>query len=90
MLGRIITVGLLLVICYWYWSGPYQERTNPSYETLLKQNADNMRLCLRGGAYQEGATGFSSGISEESCAQKYNLYMHEGRWHSYDHKRPDE
>ena len=86
MLATIIAAG------YWYWTGPYQEKTNPSYAAGLKKNQENMALCLRGAAYKMGATGTGSGTGsgdpEQDCAGTYNLYKHEGRWHSYDQKRP--
>jgi hypothetical protein len=89
---RILLLAAIIGACYWYWSGPYQARTNPSYEALLKKNSEDMDLCTRGAAYQLGATGSGSGaeIAEQNCAEKYNLYEYEGRWHSYGVKRPDQ
>lgn len=90
MLGRIFSIAVVIAAAYWYWTGPYQDRTNPSYEQRLQQHAEDMALCMRGAAYKAGATGDGSGDAEESCARRYNLYQHEGRWHSYDEKRPDQ
>jgi hypothetical protein len=92
MIGRIFSIAVILAACYWYWSGPYQAKTNPSYEARLKKNSEDMALCMRGASYQLGATGSGSGpeIAEENCAEKYNLYEYEGRWHSYGVKRPDQ
>ena len=92
MFERILLFAAIVGACYWYWSGPYQAKTNPSYEALLKKNSEDMALCTRGAAYQLGATGSGSGgeTAEQNCAEKYNLYEYEGRWHSYDVKRPDQ
>ncbi|HDY82015.1 MAG: hypothetical protein DRQ65_07135 [Gammaproteobacteria bacterium] len=92
MFERIILLAALIGASYWYWSGPYQAKINPDYEALLKKNSEDMALCMRGAAYQQGATGSGAGaeIAEENCAEKYNLYEYGGRWHSYDVKRPDQ
>ena len=92
MIGRIFSIAAIFAAGYWYWSGPYQAKTNPSYEALLKKHSEDMALCMRGAAYQLGATGSGTGseAAEENCAEKYNLYEYEGRWHSYDVKRPDQ
>ncbi len=88
MFGRLLTLALLVGIGYWYWSGPYQARVNPDYEQKLEQNAETMRLCIRGRNYKSGSTGMSDGDPEELCAREHNLYRHEdGRWHSYDDVR---
>lgn len=91
MLQRLIVLAALIGAVYWYWSGPYQEKTNPSQEAILKQNRDNMAQCMRSGAYKVGATGTGAGsaTTEKQCAEKYNLYQLEGHWHSYDTNRPD-
>ena len=90
MIGRIFSIAVIVAAGYWYWTGPYQAKNNPSYEARLQQNGENMTQCIRGLAYREGATGESSGNAEESCAEKYNLYQYEGKWHSYDEKRRDQ
>jgi len=89
---RIILFAAIIGAAYWYWSGPYQARTNPSYEERLNKNTEDMGLCMRGAAYQMGATGSGTGpeVAEKNCAKKYNLYEYEGRWHNYDVKRPDQ
>jgi hypothetical protein len=91
MLQRIIVVAAVIAGAYWYWSGPYQEKINPSYETILEQNDEKMALCLRAAAYKRGSTGSgpdAEGASEQ-CAKEYNVYEKEGRWHSYDLTRPE-
>lgn len=90
MLGRIFTLAVLVAAAYWYWSGPYQESRNPSYEKKLEKNAEDMKLCIRTANYKAGATGEGSGNYEQKCAKKFNLYQHGGNWHSYDDVRPDD
>jgi hypothetical protein len=87
MLGRIFSIVVIVGAAYWYWSGPYQARVHPSHEAQLEKNAENMRLCVRGIAYKAGATGMGSADGEKSCAEKYNVYEKDGKWHSYDQKR---
>jgi len=91
VLQRIILLAVIIGAAYWYWSGPYQEKINPSYEATLKLNDENMALCMRGAAYNHGATGtgLDSSGAREQCAEKYNLYESDGHWHSYDAIRPD-
>jgi hypothetical protein len=90
MLERLIPIALLAAACYWYWTGPYQESKAPSYEKRLKENALNFQRCMRGESFASGATGQSSGDPEEACAAKYNLYKHQGKWHSYDDVRQED
>jgi hypothetical protein len=89
MFGRLVPILILGAAAYWYWTGPYQANKQPDYETLLQQNELNMKRCLRGEAYAAGATGQFGGDPEEICAEQYNLYQHDGEWHSYDHERPE-
>ena len=91
ILIRIASFAAIVAAGYWYWSGPWQERTHPSYEATLKENDEKMSLCMRGAAYQLGATGsgMNSDAAREQCAKKYNLYELDGHWHSYDTTRPD-
>ena len=92
MFERIILLAAVIGAAYWYWSGPYQDKINPSYEAVLKTNAEDMALCMRGAAYKLGATGGGSDstLAEQECAKQYNLYKYEGRWHRYDMKRPNQ
>lgn len=87
MLGRLITLALLVGLGYWYWSGPYQTRVNPSYEQRLQEHAEKMRVCIRSENYRLGATGSGTGTPEDICARQYNLYRENGNWYSYDDVR---
>jgi hypothetical protein len=87
MLGRLISIAIIAAAAYWYWSGPYQARTHPDYQQKLRQNNEDMRLCIRSGNYKVGATGVSEGDVEKRCAEKFNVYLHERQWHSYDDQR---
>lgn len=87
MFGRLVIVAIIAAAAYWYWSGPYRERTHPDLEQKLRKNAEDMRLCIRSGNYQAGATGSVSGNIEQACADRFNLYKHDGQWYSYDEVR---
>lgn len=91
MLQRLIAFAAIVGAVYWYWAGPYQEKTHPGYDAMIKQNDENMAQCIRGASYKLGATGSgkSLAIAEGECAQKYNLYQIDGHWHSHDVARPD-
>ena len=88
MIGRLLTLAFIVGAGYWYWSGPYQERINPSYEQKLERYAEEMRHCIRGINYKAG-TGAATGDPETICSERLNLYRDDGRWHSYDDVRPD-
>ena len=90
MLQRIIIIAILAGSAWWYWQGPYQARTNPSYEQVLQDNDARMAECLRGEAYRLGVTGkgASQEQAEELCADKFNVYFEDGHWHSYNRTRP--
>ncbi|MEM6584107.1 MAG: hypothetical protein AAF699_22730 [Pseudomonadota bacterium] len=79
-MSRVLSLVLLAAIAYWYWSGPYQARHNPSSEQALEQDIDQMRQCLRGQYYKVGATGQADGDPAVICAARYNLYYYEGEW----------
>ena len=86
MLQRIIPFILIGGVIYWYWSGPYQEKVNPSYEAILERNDKEMAECIRAATYKRGATGEGLGASAASakCAEDLNVYESEGHWYSYD------
>jgi hypothetical protein len=89
MLNRLFVFVVIIAAAYWYWAGPYQQRTAPDYAEQLRQNAEKMRQCIRGANFKAEATGISDGIPEKQCAQRYNLYFEDGNWHSYDAARRD-
>ena len=86
MIQRILAIAVFAGAVYWYWSGPYQARVNPTYQQQLKKNNEEMAGCIRAEAFQLGATG--RGLGEEQarqmCAKKFNVYEEDGNWHSYD------
>ncbi len=82
MIGRFVTLAILLAAGYWYWSGPYQQQRNPDAQQQLEQAIEGMRECIRGKNYKSGATGVIEGDPEQICAEKFNLYLYEGEWRS--------
>jgi len=90
VLTRIATLAAIVAAGYWYWSGPYQEKTNPSYEARIEENDRKMAECVRGASYRFGATGSgaNTAAAQERCAQEYNLYELDGHWHNYETTRP--
>ena len=91
MLKSLIVIAIIAGAAYWYWTGPYREKHHPDYATILQQNDENMAECVRAGSYKLGATGSGPGpeLTQQQCAEKYNLYEEDGHWHSYDRARPD-
>ena len=91
MLQRIIPFIVIAGAIYWYWSGPYQEKINPSYEAILERNNKDMDECVRAATYSRGATGggLNASAATKKCAEQFNVYESEGRWHSYDAVRQD-
>ena len=89
MILRLVSVAIIVYAAYWYWSGPYQARVNPTYEQKLQTYQKQMSDCIRGMNYRQEAGGVNDGIPEEVCAKRYNVYRaDDGRWHSYDDARP--
>lgn len=82
MIGRLLTIAILVGAGYWYWSGPYQRKHNPDADQQLREAIEGMRECIRGQNYKAGATGVSEGDPEQICADKFNLYFYEGEWRS--------
>ncbi len=82
MIGRFLTIAILLAAGYWYWSGPYQRQHNPDEAERLRQAVEGMRECIHGKNYKAGATGVGEGDAEQICAEKFNLYFYEGEWRS--------
>jgi hypothetical protein len=85
MLQRIALAIVIGSAAYWYWQGPYQDKVNPSYAQIVEKNGKAMSECLRGKAYQRGASGSGPGeeLAEEICADELDLYFEDGYWHSY-------
>jgi hypothetical protein len=87
----MMILAVVIGAAYWYWSGPYQEKINPSYEATVKINDENMAQCIRASAYSRGATGAGPDASEAQtqCAAEFKVYQHQEHWHRYDMTRPD-
>ena len=86
-MGKVIVIAILLGAGYWYWSGPYQAGRPSAAQLQLQTNAENMRKCMRREASMEGSAGMAGvgGIAdggEQLCAEKFNVYRHDGQWHS--------
>ena len=80
---------MVAAVGYWYWSGPYRERVNPTYEQKLLQNAEAMRDCIYRKKYAASRTLKDAGDTEATCSKQLNLYQSDGHWHSYDDVRPN-
>ena len=89
MLQRLLVLGIVFGAAYWYWQGPYQQKVNPDYATVLDQNDEKMAACVRAKLYRTGVTGEGPNASaaEEGCASELNLYQSEGCWHNYKTSR---
>jgi hypothetical protein len=89
MVGRILMLAIVIALGYWYWTGPYQERSNPTYEQKLRQNARAMSDCIARKHYADTRMVSSGGDLEERCMRELKLYEEDGQWHSYDDVRED-
>ena len=47
MVGRLLMLAAIIGAAYWYWTGPYQAKTNPDYDAVLEQNTRDMGECMR-------------------------------------------
>ncbi len=86
-LRSILIVGMVVAIGYWYWSGPYQERVNPTPAQKVRQNSNAMSDCIARKHYADTRMATDSGDLEQKCMQELNLYLEDGEWHSYDDVR---
>ena len=86
--SRLAIPVLIVFGAWWLWTGPIREMHTVTFEEQMQLNLDNIKRCLRAKEYVAGATGASSEDPQAQCANKYRLYQHEGKWYSYDQKRP--
>ncbi len=86
--SRLVILVLVVSGAWWLWSGPIRNMRTVTFEEQMELNLDNMKRCLRSKEYVAGATGVSSEDPQGQCAKKYRLYLHEGKWYSFDQKRP--
>ncbi len=89
MLERLLTLAIIAGAAYWYWSGPYQDKVNPSYSETLQQNNEAIAECMKRKKYAASRTTTHVGDVEAKCASELNLYSEEGQWYSYDKTRQD-
>lgn len=87
MLRQLLILAIVAAVGYWYWSGPYQERVNPTYEQQLRQNSQNMHDCMYRKNYAGARMLKDAGDTETICSAELNLYQEDGQWHSYDATR---
>ena len=87
MLAKLVIVAAVIAAAYWYWTGPYQQNQPSSETRQLQENARNMKKCMRaeksmGAAAGMAGVGGVAGDAQTLCAQRYNLYLQDGQWHS--------
>jgi hypothetical protein len=89
-MGRLIIFLAIAGIAYWYWSGQGDKSPESREDARLQANAALMHTCIRheqrmdsagalGGVADVGSSGQDA---EKLCAQKNNLYLQDGEWHS--------
>ena len=81
-MGRIIIVLAIIVIAYWYWSGPndYSAETSPVDDP--KKNAQIIADCVARGDFAQEDNYKGPGENREYiCADKNNLYRAYDGWH---------
>ena len=89
-MGKLVIVLAIIGLAYWYWSGPYQKSTDALEADRLKDNALIMQRCINeqqrmqatGGMAGLGDVGSSGVDAERLCAEKNNLYTHDGNWYN--------
>jgi hypothetical protein len=89
-MGRLIIFLAIAGIAWWYWSGQRSESPELREAARLQENAATMQTCIRqeqrmdsagalGGVADVGSSGQDA---EKLCAQKHNLFLQDGEWHS--------
>lgn len=89
-MAKLVLFVAILGFAYWYWSGPYQESGPASEAERLQENAVIMQRCINqeqrmqtaGGLGGLGDVGSSGEDAERLCAEKNNLHLRDGKWHS--------
>lgn len=83
MLKIIVIVGLLL-LGYWYYTGPYQSRqSSPAQQA--QDHARQMHRCMQEEARMTAGAGLAGMVSESGdvqalCADKLDLELSDGQW----------
>ncbi len=91
-MGKIIVIIAIIAAGYWYWTGPYQQTEEQTYQAYLDDNAKTMKRCMGKQSSIAGAAGLAGvgGMAEDSetfCAEENNLVLHDGQWHSKNEVR---
>ena len=87
---KLVVLLAIIGFAYWYWSGPYQKSSETLEADQLQDNAVLMQRCIKqegsmdaaGGLAGVGDVGSGGADAERLCAAKYDLYLHNGKWHS--------
>jgi hypothetical protein len=87
---RLAIVLAIVGLGYWYWSGSSRQSAQTSEAERLQENAVIMQRCIReeermqaaGGMAGLGDVGSTGVEAERVCAEKNNLYLQDGKWHS--------
>ena len=89
-MAKLVIILAIIGLAYWYWSGPFQKSTQTLEADRLQDNAVIMQRCINqeqrmqstgglAGLADVGGTGVDA---EKLCAEKNNLYMRDGNWHT--------
>ncbi len=89
-MAKLVIILTIIGLAYWYWSGPFQKSTQTLEADRLQDNAVIMQRCINqeqrmqstgglAGLADVGGTGVDA---EKLCAEKNNLYMRDGNWHT--------
>ena len=78
---------VLAALAWWAWTGPLHDWRTVTPAEQTRANAEDMKRCLHGMAYVEGAGGPHTADPQAACAKRLNLYEEKGTWYRYDQTR---
>jgi hypothetical protein len=89
-MAKLVILLAIIGLAYWFWSGRDQETTQTLEAERLQDNAVIMQRCIKeeermqasGGVAGLGDVGSAGADAESVCAEKNNLYLQDGKWHS--------